>query len=104
MASNYNEEDEEGQEIIPDNSAYNQLWQEALDVDEEVQRILQEHALPINDDELEHAEEALEEEEGEMKWVIFFSFKTLMRVSFVHPRNGIFVFCVTSQSSVLFHR
>jgi hypothetical protein len=60
--------------------------------------------LPINDDELEHAEEALEEEEGEMKWVIFFSFKTLMRVSFVHPRNGIFVFCVTSQSSVLFHR
>lgn len=64
MASNYNEEDEEGQEIVPDNSANNQLWQEALDVDEEVQwRILQEHAMPINDDELEHAEEAQEEEE-----------------------------------------
>jgi hypothetical protein len=47
--------------------------------------------MPINDDELEHAEEAQEEEEeGEMKWVIFFSFKTLMRVSFVHPRNGIY--------------
>ncbi|EFX63037.1 hypothetical protein DAPPUDRAFT_336028, partial [Daphnia pulex] len=66
MASIYNEEDEEGQEIIPDNSAYNQLWQRALDVEEVVQRILQEHALPINDDELEHAEEAQEEEEGEM--------------------------------------
>jgi hypothetical protein len=46
--------------------------------------------MPINDDELEHAEEAQEEEEGEMKWVIFFSFKTMMRVSFVHPRNGIY--------------
>ncbi len=71
MASNYNEEDKEGQQTIPDNSVYNQLWQEALDVDEEVQRILQEHALPINDDELEHAEEA-QEEEDEMMWVILF--------------------------------
>ncbi|EFX82091.1 hypothetical protein DAPPUDRAFT_316637 [Daphnia pulex] len=39
MASNYNEEDEEGQEIIPDNTAYNQLWQEALDVDEEAEKV-----------------------------------------------------------------
>jgi hypothetical protein len=61
--------------------------------------------MPINDDELEHAEEAQEEEEeGEMKWVIFFSFKTLMRVSCVHPRNGILFFCVISQSSALFSR
>jgi rRNA-processing protein FCF1 len=63
MASNFNEEDEEGQQVVPDNSAYNQLWQEALDVDEEVQRILRDHAMPINDDELEHPEEAEEEDE-----------------------------------------
>lgn len=63
MASIYNEEDEEGQEIIPDNSAYNQLWQRALDIEEVVQRILQEHALPINDDELEHVDESQEEED-----------------------------------------
>ena len=41
MASNYNEEDVEDQQTIPeDNSTYNQLWQDTLDVDEEVQRIL----------------------------------------------------------------
>lgn len=71
MASNYNEEDEQQTIITPDNpSAYDQLWQDALDVDDEVQRILQDHAMPINDDELEHAEEA-EEDDG-MQWVIFY--------------------------------
>ena len=70
MASNYNEEDVEDQQTIPeDNSTYNQLWQDALDVDEEVQRILQEHSMPINHDELEHAEEAQEDDDG-MQWVI----------------------------------
>nr|CAH0101872.1 unnamed protein product [Daphnia galeata] len=65
MASNYNEEDVEEQQTIPDdNSTYNQLWQDALDIDEEVQRILQEHSMPINDDELENAEEAQEDDDG----------------------------------------
>ena len=43
MTSNYNEDEEdvEEQRTIPDdNSTYNQLWQDTLDVDEEVQRIL----------------------------------------------------------------
>jgi hypothetical protein len=58
MTSNYNEEDVEDQQTITeDNPIYNQLWQDALDFDEEVQRILQEHSMPINDDELEHTEE-----------------------------------------------
>ena len=105
MASNYNEEDVEDQQTIPeDNSTYNQLWQDALDVDEEVQRILQEHSMPINHDELEHAEEAQEYDNG-MQWVIlFFFFKSDFRVrSTVIERN---VFCVIffSPSSWLFYR
>ena len=84
MASNYNEEDVEEQQTIPDdNSTYNQLWQDALDIDEEVQRILQEHSMPINDDELEHAEEAQEDDDG-MQWVILYFFLNAIFV-FVQP-------------------
>ena len=97
MASNYNEDGEEAMQTVPDNLTYTQLWQEAQDVDDEVQRILREHAMPINDDELEHAEE-VEEDDG-IQWVMLFKF--LMRFSFVQAiiSNDFFL-----SSSLLFRR
>lgn len=74
MASNWNEEDEQAEVVInpeTDTSAYNQLWQEALEVDDEVMRILQEHGEQVIDDETEIATDAMEE--GGIKWVIFLS-------------------------------
>ncbi|KZS16684.1 Uncharacterized protein APZ42_017316 [Daphnia magna] len=64
MASNWNEEDEQAEVVInpeTDTSAYNQLWQEALEVDDEVMRILQEHGEQVIDDETEIATDAMEE-------------------------------------------
>lgn len=74
MASNWNEEDEQAEVVInpeTDTSAYNQLWQEALEVDDEVMRILQEHGEQVIDDETEIATDAMEE--GGIKWVIYLS-------------------------------
>lgn len=64
MASNWNEEDEQAEVVInpeTDTSAYNQLWQEALEVDDEVMRILREHGEQVINDETEIATDAMEE-------------------------------------------
>lgn len=50
MASNWPEENEDvnqQESIETETSTYDQLWKEALDVDDEVQRILREHAITV---------------------------------------------------------
>ena len=41
----------------PETNSYNQLWMQALDVDEEVQKILRDHAIVEQTEILEAAEE-----------------------------------------------
>lgn len=50
MASNWTAEEEEPQQLLTDSNPadYNQLWKEAQDVDEEVQRILLEHGANVD--------------------------------------------------------
>lgn len=64
MASNWNEEDEASVVINPetDDLTYNELWQDALEVDDEVMRILHEHGEQMADDVAEIAEDAKEED------------------------------------------
>ena len=85
MASNYNPEDEDVQLPILDNSTYNQLWQEALDVDDEVQRILHDHGIPINDDELP---QPAEEDDG-TEWVTVYDLfvRSIAKLIFVLRMN-----------------